>query len=395
MMTDEKYNALLSQSEDMAKNDPSRYRRKMRFLILLGDLYLAAIILVLLGLLLGSLFLLVRDLWTGALGWQTALAVPVLLSAVWLTRMLLLMKGGRKPIPGIPVSQEQAPELYAMIDTLCAQADVRPLRRVLITNEFNASVDQLPRLGVFGWHRKTLLLGLPLLKSMTVEQFKAVLAHELGHLVKQGDAAASRRVHYQMIRWTGLAETLGDDPHGWLFKHFLEWFIPYCTAWALPQARMSEFEADALSVRLVSYETVVETLSLNHVIDGYLEQLYWPAVLKLAEQHPEPSFSPYERMGGNLCAALPDVFVEYWLGQSMQVKTELEHTHPCLRERFEALQASPRIVLAQAGKTAEGLLGSGLQPVAQQMDKEWQDGIRSWWTEQYEKARKKQGQPAE
>lgn len=99
MMTDEKYNALLSQSEDMAKNDPSRYRRKMRFLILLGDLYLAAIILVLLGLLLGSLFLLVRDLWTGALGWQTALAVPVLLSAVWLTRMLLLMKAGGNPYP--------------------------------------------------------------------------------------------------------------------------------------------------------------------------------------------------------------------------------------------------------------------------------------------------------
>ncbi|WP_446011790.1 M48 family metallopeptidase [Candidatus Electrothrix sp.] len=225
MMSDEKYNALLSQSEYMAKNEPDRYRRKVRFLILLGDLYLAAIILVLLGLLLGSVFILVRDLWAGALGWQTALAVPVLIWAVWLTRMLLMMKGGRKPIPGIPVSREQAPELYAMIDTLCAQADVRPLRRVLITNEFNASVDQLPRLGVFGWQRKTLLLGLPLLKSMTVEQVKAVLAHELGHLVKKGDAAASRRVHYQMIRWTGLAESLGDNPNHWLFKHFLEWFI--------------------------------------------------------------------------------------------------------------------------------------------------------------------------
>jgi Zn-dependent protease with chaperone function len=342
-----------------------------------------------------SVFVLVRDLWTGALGWHTVIAVPVLIWAFRLTRTLMLMKGGRKPIPGIPVSREQAPELFEMIETLCAQADVAPLRRVLITNEFNASVDQLPRLGVFGWQRKTLLLGLPMLRFMTVEQFRAVLAHELGHLTKTGYSRMARRVHYQMIRWTGLGQSLGDSPNTWLFKHFLEWFVDYCTACAMAQARLSEFEADALSVRLVSYGAAVESLTLNHLIDRYLEDMYWPAVLRLAEQYPEPAFSPYGRMGANLGAELPDVFTDYWMAQAMEAETDPEHTHPCVRERFEALKATPRIMFAPAGQTADRLLGSALQPVTEQMDKEWQDNIRSWWTDQYEKARKKQGQSGE
>ena len=37
---------------------------------------------------------------------------------------------------------------------------------------------------MFGWYRNYLLIGLPLAKALTVEQFKAVLAHEFGHLAK-------------------------------------------------------------------------------------------------------------------------------------------------------------------------------------------------------------------
>ena len=43
---------------------------------------------------------------------------------------------------------------------------------------------QLPRLGIFGWYRNYLIIGMPLMKSLTCEQFKAVLAHEFGHLAK-------------------------------------------------------------------------------------------------------------------------------------------------------------------------------------------------------------------
>jgi hypothetical protein len=61
---------------------------------------------------------------------------------------------------------------------------------------------------------------------------------------------------------------------------------------------------------------------------------------------------------------------------------------------FEALKAAPRIVLTEPGQTADRLLGNALDPITEQMDREWQDSIRHIWTTSYEMAQKRQGQPA-
>ena len=384
-MTDEQFDALISESDELARTQPDKYLRKMRCLFWLGELYLAAITLLLLSLQIGALLLIIRDLSSsGAPSWQTLLAIPVLLWAVWFMRKLFLMPSGRKASTGIPLSQAQAPELFALIETFCAQGDTLPVHRVLLTDEFHASLEQFPRLGVFGWHQNTLLLGLPLFKCLTVEQFKALLAHELGHLAKKGRCKLGRHGHRQMLRWTGLAQALDDDPHAWLFKHFLEWFIDYAGACAFPLVRMGEYEADALSVRLVSLQAAAEMLSVSNVIDRYLQEYYWPQVRRLANELPEP-VAPCQMLAEQFTAQVTTAWAEYCLAVDMMTKTSLKETHPCLHERLKALQTAPRIVLATAGQNAERLLGSALQPVTAQLDKAWQDGIRSWWVEQYQR----------
>ncbi len=69
-----------------------------------------------------------------------------------------------------------------MLDGLRSRLRHPRIHRVLLTPDFNAGVMQVPRLGLLGWYRSYLFIGLPLMKSLTVEQFQAVLAHELGHL---------------------------------------------------------------------------------------------------------------------------------------------------------------------------------------------------------------------
>jgi membrane protein implicated in regulation of membrane protease activity len=101
MITDEQFDALVSASDALAKTEPERYLRKMRGLLLLGDLYLAALTMVLLGLQIGALALIIRELYsTGAPSWQTLLALPVLLWALWFLRKLFLMPSGRKASTG-------------------------------------------------------------------------------------------------------------------------------------------------------------------------------------------------------------------------------------------------------------------------------------------------------
>ena len=88
-----------------------------------------------------------------------------------------------------------------------------PIHQVLITPYFNAGVTQVPRLGILGWHRNYLLIGVPLIKTLTAEQFKSVLAHEIGHL-SRGHARAANWIYRLRIIWARL-ETIFELRPQW------------------------------------------------------------------------------------------------------------------------------------------------------------------------------------
>lgn len=296
------------------------------------------------------------------------------------------MRDKLKPPSGILLTRKQAPELFALTDALCRQLNASRVRRVLITDMFNAGVVQLPRLGLFGWYKSWLLLGLPLMKCMTAEQFKTVLAHEIGHLAK-GHSKMAHRIHQQQLRWSELAEMLGADLRGFIFSPFLKWFVPYFAACLFPLSRMNEYEADAAAARIVSPAATAEGLSASNVIDKYLQEQYWPQVYQYADELPEPMLSPYLAMGQNLAADVDAAWAMHWLAEDMQRTTGLTDSHPALQDRLHALQEHPRIVLPEAGQSAEHLLGRVLQTVIERMDKEWQNNIRPWWTERHQRVR--------
>lgn len=83
---------------------------------------------------------------------------------------------------GLPLTRENSPEIIALVEKLRSQLKSAPFHHILLTSQYNASVCQIPRLGMFGWHRNYLLLGLPLLQSMQPREFEAVLAHEFALL---------------------------------------------------------------------------------------------------------------------------------------------------------------------------------------------------------------------
>ena len=48
--------------------------------------------------------------------------------------------------------------------------------------DFNAGVREVPRLGLLGWPRTYLEIGLPLSMAVAQEEIRAILAHEFAHL---------------------------------------------------------------------------------------------------------------------------------------------------------------------------------------------------------------------
>jgi Zn-dependent protease with chaperone function len=113
-----------------------------------------------------------------------AKAGAVLLSALLFLFLLrgLFKRRRADKLPGVEVTEERQPRLFAFIRRLCAETNAPVPHRVFLSPDVNAAVfyhDSLLSLIVPA--RKNLLIGLGLVNALNLSEFKAVLAHEFGH----------------------------------------------------------------------------------------------------------------------------------------------------------------------------------------------------------------------
>ncbi len=387
-MNNEQFEALVGRLEDQARSNPDGYRLKVFLLAMLGNVYLGVMLLLIVALL-AALIVSVMVL--------KALAVKLILIVgffLWMVLKALWVK--IEPPVGTEIKAGQAPALFAMVDGLRRQLGAPCFHHVLITDDFNAGVVQSPRLGIFGWTRNYLLIGLPLMQSLTVEQFKAVLAHEFGHLAK-GHGRISNWIYRQRLRWSRLLALLeaSESKGSFLFKPFLNWFAPYFNAFSFPMARANEYEADATSARLTSPQTAAEALTSVNFVGSYLDEHYWPRIYKQADEQPQPGFAPYSGMGRGIATELDEVSAQALLDQVMARQTSSADTHPAVNDRLKAIGEAPRLVPPVAGQAADRLLGDALEAITESFDRRWQDNILPYWEERYREVQESRRKLAE
>ena len=387
-MTDEEFETLVGRLDQQAKRNPAGYRKRVLLMALLGNAYLG-VMLALIALLVVAAAISV--VWLKAAGVKIAILMAAFL---WLVLKALWV--GLAPPEGTKITENDAPALFGMIEELRRALRSPRFHHVLVTDDFNAAVVQAPRLGLFGWYRNYLLIGLPLAKALTVEQFKAVLAHEFGHL-GMGHGRMSNWIYRQRLRWSRLMAAL-EAAESWgvvLFRPFLRWYAPYFNAYSYPLARANEFEADATSARLASRRAAAEALTAVNVVHCYLQERFWPQIVRRADEMPQPAFAPFSVMGAHVAGEIDPASIEAWLAQALVRKTTLDDTHPSLTERLGALGEEPALALPAPGAAADRLLGAALERITSEFDQRWHNGILPSWQERHREVQEARGRLAE
>ena len=379
-MTTEEFDRMVFGLEGLARRKPKVYQLRVLLLAMLGNAYLGFVLLVVSTVLVA---LLVSVKAFGALALKLIMIVAIFL---WMLLKSLWVKF--TPPKGMKIRVGEAPALFAMIRELSEKLGAPRFHEVLVSEELNAGVLQLPRLGIFGWHRNYLMLGLPLMKSLTVEQFRAVLAHEFGHLAK-GHGRISNWVYLQRLRWSRLMGQLeaSHSKGSILFAAFFNWYGPYFNAYSFPLARANEYEADATSVRLTSAHTVAEALTNVDVVCNYINERYWPQIYRQADDLPQPSIEPFARMGEHFALDLDQETAKGWLDRAVANQTTSADTHPALADRLKAIGETPRLNPPKPGGAADQLLGDALVPLTDGFDRRWQEYILPAWQERHEQVR--------
>jgi Zn-dependent protease with chaperone function len=289
------------------------------------------------------------------------------------------------PLRDQEINRADFPELFSLIDELRDRLKTPPIHHVVINYDHNAAIYQAPRLGWLGWHRNYLILGLPLLQSLSPAQFKATLAHELGHL-SGNDSRFTGWIYNVRHMW----EQLTHDNSFFVFQWFFNWYEPLIKAYSFVLVRDREYAADALAQRMTDREITASDLIQTYIYHYYLEEGFSHQLNLQARDCETPPTDVVTQMLAALRQPLDPQAARIWLGLALGEATDTDDTHPCLSDRLAAVGYPtptswvPKPIQQTA---AEYFFGDRLADLAADLDAQWYEHRQETWLHQYQRAR--------
>lgn len=390
-ISDTQFDALVARLAREADGRPLRYKTRVFLLAMLGYVYVFGILFGLLAII--GLVILIVSTGRGVLLLKNV-AIPLAIFA-WVVSKSLWVK--LDPPEGRQVRRGDAPRLFAAIEEICRTLRAPRADVVLLTDDYNAAISQIPRLGVFGWHRNYLILGLPLMQALPPDEWRGVLAHEFSHL-SRAHARFGNWIYRVRKTWYQLMNALENERQGggaWMFRRFFHWYAPYFGAYSFVLARRDEFEADKLAATVVGPQAMARGLLLGRVRSRLLSETFWPELEREVTTRSTAPDDVHSRMAHTLRSQLDPVPVRAWVSDALAVEKGSADTHPAPRERIAALGVDTSDVVGNGGSpaapvqvtAAEHFLGDLAAAVTAELDSEWQTAASSWWPERHERER--------
>ncbi|MEM9917308.1 MAG: M48 family metallopeptidase [Bacteroidota bacterium] len=183
----------------------------------------------------------------------------------------------------IVLKEKDHPRLFDFIRQLCKETGAPYPKKVVVNEQINAAVYyDKPLLSMFFPVRKNLLIGLGLVNSLNLSEFKAVLAHEFGHFsqrsMKLGSYVymANRIIHdmvYNRDGWDEALDTMSQSDFRiaifawilkavvWVIRQFLALVYKGINLLHASLSRQMEFNADLFAVSVTGSDQIVFGLS--------------------------------------------------------------------------------------------------------------------------------------
>lgn len=326
---DQKQVARICSLESFAAKNPGIYRARVALLASLGYVYLLFIVTVLLAFVAITVFCVRFNVTAIKLIWIPLALIWLVLRSLWITI----------PEPdGKELQREQAPGLFELIDEISRTLSGPKVDRVFVSGDFNAAIVQIPRFGMFGWFRNYLVVGLPLMRGLSPKEFRAVLAHEFGHLSHKHGRFAGW-IYRVRQSWVQVLTNVYQERSyaSFLFAPFLKWYAPFLGAYSFVLARAQEREADIYSVDLAGKNTAALALIRLTTKQRGLRENFWPTFFRGAKEQSLAPKDPFTQMLAGLEQSIGHIKAQKWFLEELRVKTGYDDTHPALGDRLAAM----------------------------------------------------------
>ena len=377
---------LVRESELACASDKTAYQRSVMRFVALGYVWVLGILLVALALIGWGAWRMWSD------GVIRFMPMFVLLSAcglLWVS--LRALWSDETAMAGVPLSPQDAPGLFEALERIRHKIKGPAIDAVYLDDDFNASIMQRPRFGMLGGSTNTLTIGLPLLMALDKARLMAVLAHEYGHL--RGDHGRfSAWIYRTRKAWFKLHHSMRDDtgPFALATRAFVNWYFPRFAAKTFALARQDEYEADHAAGRLLGKEVTAAALTEVNIKAVWLNDDFWPRHWRTAAQHALPQ-GPFSSMQTALRLRLDADFAELALRQVLSQVSDVNDTHPVLRDRVEALLNTRPTLPEWSTRGALSLLANNGSKWIKHFDTQWAKHNATTWKQHHARLSRWQG----
>lgn len=269
------------------------------------------------------------------------------------------------------VSREEQPALYKLVDEIVQKAETDSPKKIFLSPDVNASVFYDSSFwSMFLPVRKNLQIGMGLVNSVTVNEFKAIIAHEFGHFSQRSMKVGSyvynvNRIIYNMLyendSYSRLAGSISGITDSLTFFVGIAMKINQGIQYILRQvygvvnksymalSREMEFHADEVAANIAGSEPLATSLlrldladeAYNRVIDYYNNKI--KENIKTENLYPQQKFV-LDYLGKDVDLAFkhgfPSVTKEFQnrFNRSKLVITNQWASHPSNEDRIAALE---------------------------------------------------------
>ncbi|MGD8926729.1 MAG: hypothetical protein PVG20_07750, partial [Thioalkalispiraceae bacterium] len=232
----------------------------------------------------------------------------------------------------------------------------------------------VPRFGLPLLKTNVLYIGLPILQSLSPQQFKGALARKLGQF-----SAEHNRLTHWIFRWRNycaLYQRSYRKTKTALYaplRLFFKYYTPVLNVFTVHAARKDELEADVYALQVMNDTELADVILRSEVCNTFMKTKYWPKIHAMYRKNPDnPGHLPHASMTGVMRKALTENEFAQIMKDLINAEPRWNDAMPDLHTRLEHIGQTrldmPPPVMETA---AQRYLGDAFSPVVKLLDKQW------------------------
>lgn len=360
---------------------PRLYLTSVSLLALVGFVYVLVfpvVTLISLANILQAVVSGITDNWYQILSW----------SSIMILSGIVTYRGLRLKIAqpnGLALSEDKAPELFGQVRVLHARYKRPEICRIVITARYEVDIIKTPRWVLPIWSSNTIVIGLPVLQSLSPQQLDRMLARRIGQFSKRDNLLTNwlyqlRQAWQQINTATAKVEATGIEPLRWFFALY----TPLYSGVSAYAASLDELHADNYAMQLYNDQEVLNMITTEALCRWYLEKRYWPAVHKISATGKNALPAPHSKMATAIRTNLKGEKLPKLLQEILQHEPRWNDPLPSVKSRIKNIGHDKPRVSDFSGETAGvHYLGKSMDAVITVIDKLWKTALINKYKRQH------------